>query len=56
MSLEEKELQNDEMVRQKIEELALNWANGKTSVRKITGLNSQELYAIASQGYYFFIQ
>jgi Flp pilus assembly protein TadD len=37
-------------------ELVVQWGQGKTSIKQMVGLSDEELYAIASQGYFLFLQ
>ena len=37
-------------------DLIVQWGQGKTSIKQIVGLRDEELYAIASQGYFLFLQ
>ena len=37
-------------------ELVVQWGQGKTSIKQMVGLSDDELYAIASQGYFLFLQ
>jgi len=39
-----------------MEALAERWSKGQASLKEIVGLDSEELYAISSQGYTFFLQ
>jgi predicted Zn-dependent protease len=43
-------------MQQRLLALAEQWAQGRTSLKQIVGLQDAELYAIASQGYYLFLQ
>ena len=40
----------------RLKKLAEQWSQGRVSLQEIMGLNSEELYAISSQGYTFFLQ
>lgn len=37
-------------------DLVVQWGQGKTSIKQMVGLSDEELYAIASQGYFLFLQ
>jgi len=40
----------------RLRNLVDQWAQGRVSLKQIVGLSEEELYAIASQGYYLFLQ
>lgn len=40
----------------RLEQLIADWAQGKVSLQQVVGLTHDELFAIASQGYYLFLQ
>ncbi len=48
-------LDGDQM-QTRLKKLAQQWSEGRVSLLEIMGLNSEELYAISSQGYTFFLQ
>lgn len=37
-------------------DLIVQWGQGKTNIKQIVGLSDDELYAVASQGYFLFLQ
>ncbi|MBI5509370.1 MAG: hypothetical protein HY903_11515 [Deltaproteobacteria bacterium] len=45
-----------EQLQQRLQRLVSQWSQGKVSLKQIVGLNEEELYAIASQGYFLFLQ
>lgn len=40
----------------RLSNLVDQWSQGRVSLKQIVGLSEEELYAIASQGYYLFLQ
>ena len=40
----------------RLHKLTLEWSQGRVSLKEIVGLSPEELYAIANQGYLFFLQ
>ncbi len=40
----------------RVQQLASEWAKGKTNLKDILGINDKELYTIATQGYRLFLQ
>ena len=40
----------------RLQGLLQQWSQGQVSLKQIVGLSDEELYAIASQGYYLFLQ
>jgi tetratricopeptide (TPR) repeat protein len=40
----------------RLRRLATQWSQGKVSLKQIVGLSDEELFAIANQGYYLFLQ
>jgi len=40
----------------RLRKLVGQWSKGQVSLRQIVGLSEEELYAIASQGYFMFLQ
>ena len=47
---------DDNRLKSHLNRLAKEWSKGKISLKQIVGLTEQELYAIACQGYTFFLQ
>ena len=45
-----------EHLRPRLLSLVDQWSQGKVSLKQVVGLSEDELYAIASQGYYLFLQ
>lgn len=45
-----------QQLQSRLQRLVDQWLQGKTSLKQIVGLSDEELYAFASQGYYFFLQ
>jgi predicted Zn-dependent protease len=43
-------------MRGRLEKLASEWAERRVTLKQIVGLSDEELFAIASQGYYMFLQ
>ena len=43
-------------MQERLRKLADEWSQGRVSLKQIVGLSTQELYAVASQGYHFFLQ
>ena len=43
-------------LRPRLEALLSQWSRGQTDLRQIVGLSEEELWAIATQGYYLFLQ
>jgi tetratricopeptide (TPR) repeat protein len=43
-------------MREHLNQLVDSWGQGKVSLKQIVGLGDDELYAIANQGYYLFVQ
>ena len=43
-------------LRPRLEALVARWSRGEADLRQIVGLSEEELYAIANQGYYLFLQ
>ena len=52
---EDRHMQGD-LLRPRLMELVEQWAAGQASLGQIVGLSPDELYAIASQGYFLFLQ
>src|SRR3954463_4223708 len=52
---EDNRLQGDQM-QERLKGLMQQGAQGRVSLKQIVGLSEEELYAIASQGYYLFLQ
>ena len=52
----ETDQQNAERMRQRLGALVAQWGHGQVSLKQIVGLEDDELYAIASQGYHLFLQ
>ena len=50
------EHQQGEQLQVRLRKLAEQWSQGRVSLRQIVGLSPEELYAIASQGYFMFLQ
>ena len=40
----------------RLHQLAQDWSQGQVSLKEIIGLSGGELYAVATQGYFFFLQ
>ena len=40
----------------RVEKLVTRWSEGRTNLKQIVGMSDEELYAVASQGYYLFLQ
>lgn len=40
----------------RMERLVTQWSQGRVSLKQIVGLSEDELYAVASQGYFMFLQ
>ena len=40
----------------RLHKLTLEWSQGRVSLKEIVGLSPEELFAIANQGYLFFLQ
>jgi tetratricopeptide (TPR) repeat protein len=45
-----------ESLQPRLAALVQQWSQGQTSLKQIMGLSEEELYAIASQGYYLFLE
>ena len=45
-----------QQLKARLEKLANQWSQGRVTLKQIVGLSDEELYAIASQGYYMFLQ
>ncbi len=45
-----------EQFKPRLQALVEQWAQGRASLKQIIGLSDDELYAIANQGYYLFLQ
>ena len=43
-------------LQERLRKLADEWSQGRVSLKQIVGLSTQELYAVATQGYHFFLQ
>ncbi len=43
-------------LRPRLEALVTEWSRGQSDLKQIVGLSDEELYAIASRGYYLFLQ
>lgn len=43
-------------LQQRLRKLVGQWSQGRVSLKQIVGLSEEELYAIASQGYFMFLQ
>ena len=43
-------------LQQRLRKLVGQWSQGRVSLKQIVGLSEEELYAIASQGYFLFLQ
>ncbi len=41
---------------QRLQKLADQWSQGRVTLQQIVGLSAEELYAIAEQGYFLFLQ
>lgn len=51
----DRQIEGDQM-EVRLRKLATEWSKGRVSLKQIVGLNEEELYAIASQGYFLFLQ
>jgi tetratricopeptide (TPR) repeat protein len=47
---------DDALIQERLHQLVGEWSHGRTSLKEIIGLGDDELYAIANQGYYLFVQ
>jgi Tfp pilus assembly protein PilF len=45
-----------EQLQQRLQRLVAQWSQGRVSLKQIVGLSEEELYAIAAQGYFMFLQ
>ena len=45
-----------DQLQSRLQHLVTQWSSGKVSLKQIVGLSEDELYAIASQGYFLFLQ
>jgi len=45
-----------QQLQQRLVGLAKKWSKGKATLKQIVGLNEEEMYSIASQGYLMFLQ
>ena len=45
-----------QQLEQRLKRLATQWSQGRVSLKQIVGLSEEELYAVANQGYYMFLQ
>jgi len=45
-----------QQMRQRLAKLANQWSKGRVTLKQIVGLNDAELFAVANQGYYMFLQ
>lgn len=52
---EDQQVQSEQMQR-RMQSLVSQWSQGKVSLKQILGLSENELFAIASQGYFLFLQ
>ena len=52
---EDKHFQGEHL-RPRLQALVDQWSEGRVSLKQIVGLSEEELYAIANQGYYLFLQ
>ena len=52
---EDNQLRGD-LLQQRLLALVHQWGRGQASLKQIVGLTEEELYAIANQGYYLFLQ
>lgn len=43
-------------MQERLRKLADEWSQGRVSLKQIVGLSTEELYAVATQGYHFFLQ
>jgi predicted Zn-dependent protease len=48
--------QEGEQLQARLRKLVDQWSKGRASLKQIVGLSEEELYAIASQGYFLFLQ
>lgn len=52
----EDQRQQGEQMQQRMQRLVQQWSQGRVSLKQIVGLSEEELYAVASQGYFMFLQ
>jgi len=52
---EDKHIEGDQL-QQRLQKLVSQWSQGRVSLKQIVGLSEEELFAIASQGYFMFLQ
>jgi tetratricopeptide (TPR) repeat protein len=52
---EDKHIEGEQM-QQRLQKLVDQWSQGRVSLKQIVGLNEEELFAVASQGYFMFLQ
>ena len=45
-----------EQMQKRLEKLVDQWSQGRVSLKQIVGLSEEELYAVARQGYFMFLQ
>src|SRR5512142_930079 len=45
-----------EQLKERLQKLVDQWSQGRVSLKQIVGLSEEELYAVASQGYFLFLQ
>lgn len=45
-----------EQLQARLQQLVAQWSQGRTTLKQIVGLSDEELYAVASQGYFLFLQ
>jgi tetratricopeptide (TPR) repeat protein len=48
--------QEGEQMQARMQRLVTQWSQGRVSLKQIVGLSEDELYAVASQGYFMFLQ
>ncbi len=52
---EDKHIEGEQM-QARLQKLVTQWSQGKVTLKQIVGLSEEELYAIANQGYFLFLQ
>ena len=52
---EDKHIEGDQL-KERLQKLVDQWSKGRVSLKQIVGLSEEELFAIASQGYFMFLQ
>ncbi len=52
----EERLLEAQHLEERLRKLATQWSQGRVTLKQIVGLSDEELYALATQGYYMFLQ